>query len=220
VFDTKFLWARWQEPTLLAKISTHLKAIGADVRFVDATANRKGPGRLRRERARQFDMDGLPVFQWRYGESEASLRRQLRGLSQERWWPDLVVIECFATIWWRGAREAAALARHAFPSAKIAVVGCDSDLVKPRTSSSLSKYDTVRAEVVSHLPLEIHKAAPDWMLGGRPPLLGYLSQASGIRSPDAIIEDIETGLRSGLNTFAFCDPALVRHHSHIFAQIL
>lgn len=220
VFDTKFLWARWQEPTLLAKISTHFKAIGADVRVVDATTDRKGPGRLRRERGRRFDMDGLPVFQWRYGESKPSLRRQLRGLSQERWLPDLVVIECFATIWWRGAREAAALARHAFPSARIIVVGCDSDLLETRDGVSPGKYESIRAEVISDLPLEIHKAAPDWMLGGRPPLLGYLSQASGLRSADAMVEDIETGLRAGVNTFAFCDPALVRHHSHVFERIL
>jgi hypothetical protein len=220
VFDTKFLWARWQEPTLLAKISTHLRAIGADVRFVDATVNRKGPGQLRRERARRFDLDGLPVFQWRYGESEASLRRQLRSLLQERWSPDLVVVECFTTIWWRGAREAAALARRAFPDARIAVVGCDSDLVEARTRSSTGKYESVRAEVVSNLPLEIHKAAPDWTLGGRPPLLAYLSHASGIRSRDAIIEDIEAGLRSGVSTFAFCDPALVRHHTGLFEEIL
>ena len=219
VFDTKFLWARWQEPTLLAKISTHFKSLGADVRFIDATENRKGAARLRRERTREFTLDGLTVYQWRYGESEASLRREMRSLAKDGWVPDLVLIECFTSIWWRGVREAAILARAVFPSTRIAIVGATQELSNASRAAN-ERLAFVRAEVIAALPLEIHKAAPDWTLGRRPPLLGYLSLASGLRSQDALLEDITAGVRGGITTFAFCDPAFVRHESNSFAAIL
>jgi hypothetical protein len=221
VFDTKFLWARWQEPTLLAKVANYYKGKGADLRYVDATANRLGPARLRRERVREFHLDGLPVSQWRFGESRASLRRQLRGLSKGGWLADVVVIECFVSFWWRGVREAAALAREAFPNARIAIIGQTEGLVRENPSLLSSAHlENVRAEAVDVLPMEIHKAAPDWALGPRPPLLGYLSLATGLRSAEAVVEDIQTGIAAGVRTFAFCDLGLLRHNDQAFADIL
>jgi hypothetical protein len=221
VFDTRFLWARWQEPTLLAKVSTYFKNQGADVRYVDATANRLGPGRLRRERVREFHLDGLPVSQWRYGESRASLRRQLRALAKGGWAADVVVIECFVSFWWRGVREAAVLARESFPNARVAVIGQTDALVQEKLSHVSSGHrKNVRAEAIDVLPMEIHKSAPDWALGLRPPLLGYLSLAAGLRTSEAVVEDIQTGVAAGVRTFAFCDLALLRHNDQAFADVL
>lgn len=221
VFDTKFLWARWQEPTLLAKVSTYFNSLGADVRYVDATANRLGPATLRRERVREFCLDGLPVSQWRYGESRASLRRQLRALAKDGWAADVVVIECFVSFWWRGVREVAALARESFPNARIAAIGQTDGLVQENRSRVPSpNLENVRAEAIDVLPMEIHKAAPDWSLGSRPPLLGYLSLAAGLRSSEAIVEDIQKGVAAGVRTFAFCDLGLLRHNDQAFTEVL
>ena len=191
------------------------------MRYVDATANRLGPGRLRRERVREFHLDGLPVRQWRYGESRAGLRRQLRALAKDGWVADLVVIECFVSFWWRGVREAAAVARESFPNARVAVIGQTDGLVQQNQSRLSSAHlEAVRAEVVDVLPMEIHKAAPDWALGSRPPLLGYLSLAAGLRGSEAVVEDIRTGVAAGVRTFAFCDLGLLRHNDHAFADVL
>jgi hypothetical protein len=191
------------------------------VRYVDVTANRLGPARLRRERVREFSLDGLPVSQWRYGESRASLRRQLRALSKDGWVADVVVIECFVSFWWRGVREAAALARESFPNARVAVIGQTEGLVQAnRSRVSSAHLENVRAEAVDILPIEIHKAAPDWALGSRPPLLGYLSLAAGLRTSEAVVEDIQTGVAAGVRTFAFCDLGLLRQNDQAFTEVL
>lgn len=99
VYDTRFHWARWQQPTLLLRLATHYKRAGAEVRLVDALT-RKPSERLRRERVGVIDLDGINVNKWRFGISRAALDNQLRELQRDGWQPDEVVVECFTTFWW------------------------------------------------------------------------------------------------------------------------
>src|SRR5207249_2649669 len=105
VFDTRLHWARWQQPTLLLRLATWYRRIGAEVKLIDALARRLDE-RLRKERQTTLKIGGFDVHKWRYGRSRAAIDRVCRDLAKARWLPDVIYVECLTTFWWEGAAEA------------------------------------------------------------------------------------------------------------------
>lgn len=58
VYDTRFPWARFQQPVTLLQLSTLLRRYGCEVRLLDALATEQNTP-LRRRRMRTLTRDGL-----------------------------------------------------------------------------------------------------------------------------------------------------------------
>ncbi len=64
IYDTRFPWARFQQPVTLLQLSTLLKRLGCDVRILDALHTEPNTT-LRRRRMRVLTRDDIPLNWWR-----------------------------------------------------------------------------------------------------------------------------------------------------------
>ncbi len=116
----------WSAPLGLLYVGSVLRENGAELKLIDCLAvdeaKRKSDGRapfLRSPSAKPLPAQGIRKRFTRYGLSPERLRSVL--LESEE--PDLVLISCIMTYWYPGAAEVVALARQAFPRAKIVAGG-------------------------------------------------------------------------------------------------
>jgi len=215
VYDTRFHWAKWQQPTLLLRLATHYKRAGADVRFVDALFRRPAE-RLRRERVGTIDLDGIKVNKWRFGISRAALDSRLRELERSGWQPDQVIVECFTTFWWEGAEEAIATAKRRFPATPVTLVGAYASLA-PEHAKSHTLADSVVVQ------------PPDWLAGlpsdlsvyPETPPFAFITIGSGVRTAEEIVDEIASKAEGRqVRHFAIADHAPIRHSGMLFRSVL
>lgn len=213
VFDTRLPWARWQQPGLLYRYGSYLRERGAEIRMIDALAVPRA-GRLRKEKVRQLTLDGQRVDQWRFGRAHKEVSAEMRALVETGWNPEIVVVECFTTFWWRGAREMVELAREIFPDAEVRVVGAYASYAPEHVEH------TTGAIPIRQLPDAINAQPGDWSLAVARPPIAYLSTADGSRSADSIMEEIASGVERGMTLFAFAEHGVVGRHPNLFAAVL
>jgi hypothetical protein len=215
VHDTRFHWARWQQPTLLLRLATHYKRAGGEVRLVDALG-RSGSERLRRERVGTIDLDGITVNKWRFGISRAALDGRLRDLQRSGWQPDEIIVECFTTFWWEGAAEAITAAKGRFPGARVTLVGAYAALAPDH-----AKVHTLADVVVTELPDWLADLPSDLSLYDETPPFAFIALGGGGRTAQEIVAEIAAKAAGRqVRHFAFADHGLARGGGALFRSVL
>jgi hypothetical protein len=86
VYDTRFPWSRWQQPTTLLKLATLLKSQRSEVRLIDALYH-KPDEKLTRRRMKVLTRGDVSINYWRFGQLRSELNSQLNKLKV--WWSRL-----------------------------------------------------------------------------------------------------------------------------------
>jgi hypothetical protein len=184
VYDTRFPWARFQQPVALLQLSTLLKRFGCDVRLLDALAAGLDD-HLRRRRMRVLPRDGVQLNWWRFGHLPSALAAQVIALKRAGWQPDEVYIEGFATFWWEGVAEIAGTIRKHFPQTRVILFGAYPTLATDHAAqhSGADVLAVGQIDGVAGLPLDLSLCAS-------PPAFTYLSIGTERRSSSDIIEEL------------------------------
>lgn len=215
VYDTRFHWHQWQQPTLLLRLATYLRRWGADVRLLDAIYHRLGEP-LRRERVDVKPVDDLAISRWRFGLARSAIARQFQTWAKAGWHPDEVYVECAATFWWQGAAEVSELAKKVFPRTRVVLVGAYATLA-PQHAHANTLADEVISEPWSGLRLE----PTDLSLYETPPHFACLLLGDAARPVDEVINEVEdTAAKFRVRQFVIADYAVVRQYPELYAAVL
>ena len=130
----------WSAPLGLLYVGGILRRNGMEVELVDLLrvdeAGRKPDGRapfLRSRAAKPDAVSGLRKRFKRYGAPEAEVRALL-GAAES---PDLILVTCMMTYWYVGAREVIAMAREAFPRARVVLGGLYASLCREHATETM-----------------------------------------------------------------------------------
>jgi hypothetical protein len=214
VHDSRLPWARWQQPTLLLRLSTLYKASGADVRLIDCLHHALNK-RLRKRLAGHETLEGQRVNRWRFGTSEQSFEAELERFKCEQWEPTCVYVECFTTYWWQGCTEAVATVRKHFPRARIVLVGAYA-LLAPKHAIENTGAELVPVEHCSSLA----NLAPDLSLYAHRPTFQYVTLGAGHRTADEIVDEVAVAVSRKVCHFAFPEHGIASEHRVLFREIL
>ncbi len=198
VYDSRLHWADWQQPTGLLRLSTVLRARGAEVRLLNALEVEPGR-RLRRQKVDLLNLDGQEVVRWRYGRAQKELERTLRTLAEGSWHPELVVVECLTTFWWEGAAEAIRSIRSVFPHARVALIGAYAALAPEHAREHSGADDVIETPLTGLSAL----AADLSLLAG--PRSTYISLDGGRRTSGDIADEIRDACGYGVARLAFTE---------------
>jgi hypothetical protein len=182
IYDTRFPWARFQQPISLLQLSTLLKHIECDVHLLDALPPQ--PNAPLRRRMRVFTRDDISLNWWRFGRLPSELEAQLIAFKREEWQPDEVYIEGFTTFWWEGVAETIALVRKHFPHTRVILFGAYPTLA-PNHAIQQSGADVLivgQIEGLAGLPLDLS-------LYSSLPAFTYLSIGTVLRSAQDLVEE-------------------------------
>jgi hypothetical protein len=183
IYDTRFPWARFQQPVALLQLSTLLRRFGCDMRLLDALSTEPNAA-PRRRRMRVLTRDAVLLNWWRFGRLPSELAAQLIAFKREGWQPDEVYVAGFTTFWWEGVAETCALVRKQFPHARVILFGAYPTLA-PDHATQQSGADVLivgKIEGLAELPLDLS-------LYASLPAFTYLSIGTELRSPQDIIEE-------------------------------
>ncbi len=122
IYDVRFPWGEWQQPTGLLQMATALKRSGCDLRLIDALFCPGGEP-LSKQLVRKLTRGGIAVNYWRWGQKAAVLHRQIGGLQEAGWYPEEAFLLSVAACQWEGCHEAVSLVRQVFPKTRIALYG-------------------------------------------------------------------------------------------------
>jgi hypothetical protein len=210
--DTRLPWARWQQPFRILGYATRAIAGGSDVKLIDALVPGES-GRLTRLKQQSLWVDDQRVDLWRFGRPLAALASELAGHAAASWRPDEVIVDCFATFWWRGAQEIVDLVRGVFPETPIRVTGAYADLAPEHVREVLRCDPGEPAWAVSCGPV-------DWSLAATRPALAYISTDQGRRPANEVVEEIVRTARAGVSLFAFAEHGIAGQHPDHFRMVL
>ena len=136
----------WSAPLGLLYAGSILRENGIDIQLIDCLAvdetKRKGDGRAPFVQAKVGKPEAAGAVKKtfkRYGTPPAVLQSQLQALEP----PDLILITSGMTYWYLGTVEAVALARKAFPTAKIVVGGLYPSLCYEHAKKHLGAADLI-----------------------------------------------------------------------------
>src|SRR5258708_2321232 len=114
IYDTRFPWARFQQPVALLQLSTLLQQHKCDVRLLDALVPDENAVH-RRRRMRIVTREDIALNWWRFGRLPTDLRAKLIAFQREKWQPDEVYIAGLTPFCWQGPPEIPALVPHPSP---------------------------------------------------------------------------------------------------------
>jgi hypothetical protein len=219
IYDTRFPWARFQQPVTLLQLSTLLKRLGCDMRILDALHTEPNTT-LRRRRMRVFKRDDIPLNWWRFGQLPSELAAQLIAFKREKWEPDEVYIEGFTTFWWEGVAETVALVRKQFPHARVILFGSYPTLA-PDQATQQSGADVLivgQIEGLAGLPLDLS-------LYTSLPAFTYLSIGTELRCAQELVEEFFIRVTPSRKServwqMAFADHDVVRRFPAQFRVVL
>ncbi len=219
IYDTRFPWARFQQPVALLQLSTLLKRCGCDVRLLDALFTLPNTT-LRRRRMRVLERDGIPLNWWRFGQLPSALAAQLIAFKREGWQPDEVYIEGFTTFWWEGAAETVTLVRKHFQEARVILFGAYPTLATDHAAQHSAADTLVVGQVagLAGLPLDL-------TLYPAPPSFAYLAIGTPQRSAGDLVEELQALVTPsrGLERVwqvAFADHDVARRYPEQFRAVL
>src|SRR5258708_1087337 len=219
VYDTRFPWARFQQPVGLLQLSTLLKRFGCDVRLLDALAAGQDD-HLRRRRMRVLTRDGVQLNWWRFGHLPSALAAQLIALKRAGWQPDEVYIEGFATFWWEGVAEIAGTIRKQFPQTRVILFGAYPTLATDHAAQHSGADVLVVGQIdgVAGLPLDLS-------LFASPPAFTYFSIGTEQRSSSDIIEELRALVTTSRKQrrawqLAFADHDVASRYPEQFRAVL
>ena len=219
IYDTRFPWARFQQPVTLLQLSTLLRRFGCDVRLLDALSTRPH-AILRRRRMRVLTRDGIPLNWWRFGCLPSELSAQLTTLKRAGWHPDEVYIEGFTTFWWEGVVEIVGMIRQRFPHARVILYG-DYPTLATDHAAQHSETDLLavgQIEGVAGLPLDLS-------LSDSLPAFTYLSIGTELRPSSDLVEEFLTRVTPSRKQervwqLAFADHDVARRFPEQFRAVL
>lgn len=233
VYDTKLHWPRWYEPQLLYRASSFFRERGADVRYLDALADRPHK-QLPRLLAGRFVMDGMPVQLWRYGLRPAVITRALRSLRASQWSPNKVVIEGAAAWSWQAVREVSRMVQHIFPETRVRIIGemVDSAAWIPGCIDERGNTEAEERAVLTRHPSALDACEADWSLWrddvsylgdsevkAEAPAIAYLA---GTADQDVIRleSELARAIRAGIRVFSLGDRESLAHRPDSVRQHL
>lgn len=199
----------------LLQLATYARSVGADAKLVDALEVSRAAA-MRRTRVGELELDDHKVYKWRFGQTRASLQRQLRDLRKLLWEPDRIYIDCFTTFWWEGAAEIASLAREVFPRAKMLLTGAYGALAEEHARRHLP-VDAIAPMVSS----EVSTLPSDFRIYASPPRFAHISTGNGRRTAEGIFAEISEKLTElKVQHFAFVEHGIAAQHAELFERIL
>jgi len=219
VYDTRFPWSNWQQPTSLLQLATLLRHQGSEVRLIDALHFQSNQ-RLTRRRIRILTRNEISINYWRYGQLQVELAAQIKALSLDGWLPDDIYIEGFTTFWWEGAVETIKLVRQKFPHARVILYGA--------YPSFASEHALIHSDVdilvigpikgLAGLPLDLS-------LYPSPPSFTYLSIGTNKRQSSDVIDEFlakakPTNRQECIRRFAFSDHNVIHNYPEQFRSLL
>ena len=219
IYDTRFPWARFQQPVSLLQLSTLLKRFGCEVRILDALVAAQDTT-LRRRRMRVLERDGIPLNWWRFGHLPALLAAQLTACKREGWQPEDVYIEGFTTFWWEGVAETVTLVRKHFPQARVILFGAYPTLATDHAAQSSGADLLVVGQIAGLAGLRL-----DLSLYGALPSFAYLSIGTAQRSADDLVAEFlalvtPTRKQERVWQVAFADHDVARRYPAQFRAVL
>jgi Fe-S oxidoreductase len=219
IYDTRFPWARFQQPATLLQLSTLLRRYGCDVRLLDALATEPDASMLRR-RMRILTRDDIKLNWWRFGRLPSELAAQLLAFKHEGWQPNEVYIDGFATFWWEGVVEMVKMVRHHFPHARIILCGAYPTLA-PDHAIQQCEVDIIALGEISG----VAGLSLDLTHYPTPPTFTYLSIGTAQRSADDLVNEFLSNVfpkRSSerVRQFAFIDHDVVKRFPDHFRAVL
>jgi hypothetical protein len=218
IYDTRFPWARFQQPISLLQLSTLLKRFKCDVHLLDALPPQ--PNAPLRRRMRVFTRDDISLNWWRFGRLPSELEAQLIAFKREEWQPDEVYIEGFTTFWWEGVAETITLVRKHFPHTRVILFGAYPTLA-PNHAIQQSGADVLivgQIEGLAGLPLDLS-------LYSSLPAFTYLSIGTELRSAQDLVEEFFIRVTPSRKSeriwqIAFADQDVVRRFPAQFRAVL
>lgn len=183
IYDTRFPWARFQQPVALLQLSTLLQQYGCDVRLLDALAL-SGNAVHRRRRMRVVARDDIGLNWWRFGRLPTDLRGELIAAQREKWQPDEVYIVGSTTFWWEGVVEMIAMVRQRFPQARVVLFGAYPAL-EPEHAAKHCAVDMLVLEQITGLAGQ----QVDLSLYPSIPPFTYLSIGTSQRQVDDLVKE-------------------------------
>ena len=219
IYDTRFPWARFQQPVALLQLSTLLRQNGCDVRLLDALAL-DGNTLHRRRRMRVVTRESVSLNWWRFGRLPTDLRGHLIAFEREKWQPDEVYIAGFTTFWWEGVAEMVALIRQRFPSARIVLFGAypalASEHAAVHSGADVLVLGQIEGLAGQHVDLSLYPSIP---------VFSYLSIGTAQRPVGDLCEEFlakVSSVRSGSRVWqvAFADHNVVKRFPEHFRAVL
>jgi len=185
------------------RLSGLLRAGGSDVKLFDALGSSVSHT-LTRKRASVVTLDGVKVNIWRFGVPEPKLRRDLISLREQGWYPEAIVVEAMSSVWWQGAKEVIELAREAFPSSRVSLVGAYAT-----EATRHARANTDAESIWCGLPIELVSAPVDIEVFDRKPSFSPVWLNPLRRSAADVVEEIRSKHRLwGVREFSFADLAV------------
>lgn len=219
VYDTRFPWARWQQPITLLQLATLLRSSHCDIRLIDALYIQPDKT-LTRRRMDVFKRGKVSINYWRFGRLPSELAAQCDNLKCEGWEPDEVYIEGFTTFWWKGVVEAVTLLRKKFPHTRIILCGTYPSIAPEhaKINSGADVLVTGSLQGLAGLPLDLS-------LYHNRPTFTYLSIGTDKRTSSDIVDEFlykanSTNQQERIRQFAFADHDVVCRFPEQFRALL
>lgn len=214
VYDTRFPWKQWQQPTRLLRMASYFKQHNVDVKLIDLLSAQVGK-QITRKRLDMLNLDGLETSKWRYGMPATEFAAELGRLVTAGWRPDDVYVDCFTTFWWEGAAEVIERLHRTFESSHIFLTGTYPEYCLGHIARNIK-----HAEPVPEPFDGVDRYACDLSLYAERPAFAYLSFANGTVSADDIVEQITAYTEQGVRQFVFEEHGLVRNHACLYFTTL
>jgi len=187
----------------------------ADVVLIDAMHHPRDE-RLRRERVAVLKIDNQPSNKWRFGVSKREIENRLQALRSMGWSPDRIFVECFATFWWEGAREAIEVARLVYPHSRVTLVG-----TYPALATDHAKANAGADDVGFEPPVADCQSPLAYDLYPNQSGHAYITLDRGRRAAEDILDEIERrARRRAVQHFAFAEHGAAAVHLVLYRRIL
>ncbi|MGA3173103.1 MAG: radical SAM protein [Syntrophorhabdales bacterium] len=170
VYDVS-AYSFWSAPLGLLQIGSILRENGMEVELLDCLLERdekrKEDGRAPFVKQRAENPEPASSIGKRfnrYGISADELRARLCALAA----PDLVLVTCAMTYWYKGAREVVELVRDVFPGTRIVVGGMYASLCNDHARGQMKQADLVVTNGTLDLFYAFVEEAVGWGLDRKP----------------------------------------------------
>lgn len=209
IYDTRFPWARFQQPVAILQLSTLLRQYRCDVRLLDALALDANTVH-RRRRMRIVTREGIALNWWRFGRPSTDLRATLLAFQQEKWQPDEIYIAGLTTFWWEGVVEMITLIRQHFPHTRIILFGAYPALASEHAAAHCNADLIVLGQIAGLVGQEV-----DLSLYPSIPSFTYLSILTSQTPVDDLVKEFLTKVspnrqRERVLQIAFADHDVFR----------